>query len=459
MTTENSAPQDIETDEAVLPDELTLEQVFSLAQQLHRKGFLEDAEPLYQRILESVPDQSDTLHFLGLLQYQRGQKENGLALVKRSIELGPDMAGRFNNLGNIYLEMQHFDDATVAFRRALELDPNHADAYSNFGALLKAQEQYEEAEKAYFRAVELNPNHADAYNNLGNLMVAQKRTREGVAYFCKAITLMPEHKEAKKLLGLAYYTIGEIDKAAQVYREWLEKDPTNPVALHHLAACTRENVPLRAQDAYVEQTFDAFAESFDAKLDKLEYRAPQLIADKLHSLYGEPTKQFSILDAGCGTGLCGPLIADYAKELIGVDLSAGMLERAKQREVYQELIKAELTGYIESQTNRFDIIISADTLVYFGALEEVLHACRRALRQQTQTQTHSPARLFFTVEGIAENPEQVDYRINPHGRYSHNKAYLSRVLAEAGFNSIEIETVVLRMEGGNPVNGYLVSAA
>lgn len=434
--------------------ELTLEQAFGVAQQLHRKGFLDDAEPFYQRILDVVPEQSDTIHFLGLLKYQRGDKDAGLQLILRSIELGPDMPGRFNNLGNIYLEQQQFEEATTAFRRALELDPNHAEAYSNFGALLKAQNLFAEAEQAYLKSIELNPDNADTYNNVGNLMIAQLRTREGVAYYCKAITLMPEHKEAKKLLGVAYYTIGEIDKAAQVYREWLEKEPNNPVALHHLAACTKENVPMRAQDEYVEQTFDAFANSFDEKLQKLEYRAPQLISEKLKQIISAESAQLTILDAGCGTGLCGPLIRQYAQKLIGVDLSAGMLEKAKSREVYDELVKDELTHYIDAQNACFDIILSADTLVYFGDLAAVMQAAKKALKPNPKLSTQ----LIFTVEAIPEHLNQ-DYLINPHGRYAHHPEYVQRVLREAGFTRLEIENVTLRMEGGSPVRGFLVSCS
>ena len=33
----------------------------------------------------------------------------------------------------------------------------------------------------------------------------------------------------------------------------------------------------------------------------------------------ERAKQLDVLDAGCGTGLCGPLLAPYARRLVGVD--------------------------------------------------------------------------------------------------------------------------------------------
>ncbi|HET8706931.1 MAG TPA: tetratricopeptide repeat protein [Pseudomonadales bacterium] len=432
--------------------ELTLEQLFSVAQQLHRKGFLNDAEPLYQRILDAYPEQADSLHFLGLLQYQRGEKQAGLDSVLRSIELNPDHPGWLNNLGNIHLEMQQFDEATAAFRRALELNPDHPEAYGNFGALLKAKGLYEEAEKTYLRAIELNPENADVYNNLGNLMMDTKRTREGVAYYCKAITLMPKHKEAKKLLGIAYYTIGEIDKAAQVYREWLEQEPNNPIALHHLAACTKENVPLRAQDDYVETTFDAFAASFDEKLQKLEYRAPQLIADKLSQVIPAKQADLTILDAGCGTGLCGPLVRQYAQQLIGVDLSAGMLEKAKTRGVYDALEKDELTHFIDAHPGEYDVILSADTLVYFGDLSAVMTAAKRALKPNATVK----AQLLFTVEAVPDACDQ-NYLINPHGRYAHRAAYLEQVVRQAGFTQINIDNVILRMESGSPVRGFLVS--
>ena len=89
----------------------------------------------------------------------------------------------------------------------------------------------------------------------------------------------------------------------------------------------------------------------------------------------EPLKRLDVLDAGCGTGLCGPLVAPYARRLVGVDLSEGMLVHAKEKNVYHALMKAELTDYLHDNSEAFDLIVSADTLVYFGDLREC--PCRR----------------------------------------------------------------------------------
>ena len=59
----------------------------------------------------------------------------------------------------------------------------------------------------------------------------------------------------------------------------------------------------------------------------------------------EPAKALDVLDAGCGTGLCGPLLAPYARRLVGVDLSARHARRRRsEKGVYDELVKGELTA-------------------------------------------------------------------------------------------------------------------
>jgi predicted TPR repeat methyltransferase len=315
--------------------------------------------------------------------------------------------------------------------------------------LLRAQGSLAEAETAYRTAIGLNPGHVDAYTNLGNLLNAQKRTREAVECFCKAITLNPAHAESRRLLGLAYCTLGEIDKTVEVFERWLDEEPDNPVPRHMLAACSGEDVPARASDAYVESVFDTFAASFDARLARLSYRAPALVAQMVARAAGEPTKRFDVLDAGCGTGLCGPLLAPYARRLVGIDLSGNMLAQARERNVYDELIKGELTAFLRASSEAFDIVVSADTLVYFGVLEDVAEAAARALRPGGM--------LVFTVEELEASDAAPDYRIKPHGRYGHARGYVARVLSASGLRP-EIERAELRMEGGVPVAGLVVRA-
>lgn len=431
------------------PAELSLPDALAIAVRMHRAGDLADAETLYRRILDVAPDYADAVHFYGVLLHHRDRSEGALALIERSIALDPT-AGRYNNLGNVLVERGRLDEAIDAYRESVALDPADADVYNNLGSLQRAQGRQDEAEAAYLKALELEPQHLNALTNLGNLRSDQGRHTEAVKLYWTAIDLNPRNHQSRQRLGYAYYAVKQFEAAAEAFRLWLRAEPGNPVAQHMLAACSGEGVPLRASDAYIEQTFDGFAASFDAKLEMLSYRAPRLVATAVERAVGPAAARLDVLDAGCGTGLCGPLLAPFARRLTGVDLSARMLDAARLRGAYHELVKDELTRFIAARPGSADVIASADTLCYFGPLDEVFAACAGALREN--------GCLVFSVEAATEDEAPAGYRISPHGRYSHSRAYLERALTSAGLRPTAIESEVLRTENHLPVNGFVVTA-
>jgi predicted TPR repeat methyltransferase len=197
-------------------------------------------------------------------------------------------------------------------------------------------------------------------------------------------------------------------------------------------------------------TFDGFANSFDAKLAQLDYKAPALVAQAVSSALGEPSGQLLIADAGCGTGLCAPYLKPYALRLVGVDLSGPMLDKARARLLYDELVQADLTQFLLANADVYDLLVSADTLCYFGRLDEFAVAARASL--------HAGGLLVFTVEAHDASGDGRPWRLQPHGRYSHRRDYLEAVLTAAGFAPPTLEGVVLRNEALKPVHGWLVSA-
>jgi len=421
-----------------------------MAMQLHQNGYLDAAQLMYERILKLTPRQANAVHFLGVLHHQLGRSDQAVTHIRRSIELDPAVPDWYNNLGNVLLEARRLPEAADAYDKAAEMSPGNATILNNLGALRRAQERFEDAEAAYTKALALDPTRPEAHNNLGNLLRLQGRTQESLQHFCEALILNPKQHHARKMLGIAYYTLKRFDEAAKVYRDWLAEEPDNPAPKHYLAACTGERVPERADDAYVESTFDAFADSFDANLETLTYRAPQFVADAVARLGGTPARQWQVLDAGCGTGLCGPLIAPYAQRLVGVDLSGQMLAKATPRQVYDELIKPELTALLQARHDPHDPIVSGDTLCYFGDLTVVAQAAAGALRQDGW--------LVFTVEALEGGDATAQHHLNPHGRYSHRRDHVEQALKQAGFIHIGAESVHLRNEGGLPVQGWLFTA-
>jgi len=133
-----------------------------------------------------------------------------------------------------------------------------------------------------------------------------------------------------------------------------------------------------------------------------------------------------------------------------VDLSPGMLDKARKLELYDELIESELTSFLQSRTRAYDLAVFSDTFCYFGDLKEVIQATSSALRDS--------GTILFSVELWSLKPEPGGYRLHPHGRYSHTKPYIETTLLSYGFSDIQSRQVTLRKEIGHNVKGLIVSA-
>ncbi len=380
----------------------------------HKGGSFTEAEAGYRRVLEARPADPKALYYLGLLQFHRGDTEGAIELVRRCLGYAPSNAPAWNTLGGLYVAAGRNVDAREAYGRATLVAPALGEGWYNLGICLRDE---------------------------GDVEGALESLRASIAH-------QADYFRSYEALTMMLYQLGRVPEAAGVYGAWAARDPQNPTARHMAAATSQRNVPVRAADDYVRSLFDNSAKSFDADLGRLSYRAPELVAAALARSAGTPILP-AVLDAGCGTGLCGPLVRERCASLVGVDLSPQMIEHARARACYDELVVAELSAFMRSRPGAFDAIVSADTLVYFGALEEPLSAARHAL--------HPEGVLIFTLESLAAEVA-TGCKLEPHGRYSHSETYVRHALQAAGFEVETLTRETLREERTQRVSGHLVVA-
>jgi predicted TPR repeat methyltransferase len=195
------------------------------------------------------------------------------------------------------------------------------------------------------------------------------------------------------------------------------------------------------QAAMTLDVFDAFAKDYDKTLEKLGNRGPEVIGRLLEAINLPRNKRLTVLDAGCGTGLCGAVLRPYAKRLHGVDLSNTMLAEAKKKRCYDALSRCDLGSTGTYPSGSFDLITSSDVLVYFGDLASVLANFASVLRPGGW--------LLLTVEEAATG-----WNLAPSGRHKHSLTYLETAMHKAGFAKPKhIQTFDLRHEFGQPVRG------
>lgn len=460
-----------------------MSQLFDLAKTLHADGRLQEAAELYQRVPDTDPDRHRALNNLGLILDEEGRLEDAAEILDRAISARDDVAILHCNRARVLHQLGRFEDAIKGYRRAIELQPDWVDPYHNLAMALEASDQVEEAERSYQCTLELEPRNRPALRHLADILYDSGRPSEALPHYRLLVELDRDDPRAhfdlaKTLTALSSYEsaaesyrcsleiepksgparqhyasvlrqLGRIDEARSVLEGWKSLAPDDPISRHLLAALTGDQVPQRAADNVVRGLFDEFADSFDETLARLDYHAPELVSAAVMACRSDGPPVEDILDAGCGTGLCGVLLRPQAKRLVGVDLSHGMLARAHERSVYDELFEDELTRFLLVRPNAFDIIASSDTFNYFGVLDELLRVAAKALRPG--------GHLVFTLER-EQDADPHPWHLQSNGRYNHSEQYCRAAIDGTGLTLVSLNEGTLRKEATEPVQGWIVTA-
>ena len=422
--------------------------ILQAALQKHVDGDLQAAEYLYRELIQADRGDAQARHYLGYLLQQSGRLQEAFEQLTAAIAID-DRHGEWHfNLGIVLSRQGQVTAAINAFTRAIAIDPDKYFYRTNLGSAFESNQEWARAEQSYKAAANLDPDCPDAFYLLSALYLKQERFEEARQCNYRGIVAEPAGSKPRMVLGQALYELGRVDDAISLFENWLAEEPGNPVATHLLAAYRGRQVPARCSNQYVEQTFDAFANSFESVLGRLKYCGPQLVQDHLATL-DLPASSLNILDLGCGTGMVGEVMKPYARELVGVDLSQAMLDRCAEKQVYNQLHRSDIAEFLLTSGKQYDLIACMDTFVYLGRLDEILALIYRKLR--------AGGMLLFSTEkllGVAES----DYRLNISGRYSHHPGYLTTLLANTGFRLQRMTDVPIRNESGCQIAGQFICA-
>ena len=119
------------------------------------------------------------------------------------------------------------------------------------------------------------------------------------------------------------------------------------------------------------ERYDRWARDYDEDLEEgFGWLGPQCAVDFLVRYVSREAK---ILDAGAGTGLVGELLAKQGyNNMVAMDISQGMLEEARQKNVYREFHQMVMGEPLDYPSDSFDGIISV------GVLTVTAKSCKTA---------------------------------------------------------------------------------
>ena len=232
---------------------------FNAALDCHQKGRIDKAEMLYKKIIDAHPNHYESIHLLGVINFERKNYERCVQLISRALKLAPNFVAAHCNLARCYEEMKlfkkavehyetaikimpndaeaHFglgnsyaglgrhEDAVASHSKAISLKPNYADAYCNRGLALKELERYSEALENLEKAIALKPNNPVAFRCQGNVLKSMDQVEEATLSYEKAVTLKPDFAEVYSDMGEIFSTLRLKDKAVECYESAVKFKP------------------------------------------------------------------------------------------------------------------------------------------------------------------------------------------------------------------------------------------
>jgi predicted TPR repeat methyltransferase len=311
--------------------------------------------------------------------------------------------------------LRRLEQALECFDRALAIKPQFAEALSSRATAFLELGRTDRAIADFDRALALDPAHAISWNNRGNALAQTGRLEEAIASYDKALALVPFLPQALENRDSAMF---QLKRAS------------------------------RCPPGYMRHLFDSFAPTYDqTMLQKLGYTAHLHLRALADRVLPQGPAPWRILDLGCGTGLVGETFKDLAAggRLDGMDLAPRMIEAARARAIYNELILGDLEVLLPAPGPSYSLVLAADTMIYIGDLERTFRGVAGRLE---------PGGFYLFA---VESKDGEGWEQTPMNRFAHSESYLRGLAGQTGLDFIAIEPCRLRNEGLVPVSGFAVA--
>ncbi len=176
-----------------------------------------------------------------------GQYDEALAAFEEFAAKFPDVYAVHLNIGSAYMEKGDLERAEAEFRAVLDKNGSMPEdlrrqketslkALSGLGEVAMKRGDLETAQGLFRRALEISPEDPAAAYNVGEIFFSNQKIDDAIAYLELAVKIKSDWPKAYHRLGLVYLNKGDLPKALENLRKFLELDPQSPEAASVKAA-------------------------------------------------------------------------------------------------------------------------------------------------------------------------------------------------------------------------------
>jgi 2-polyprenyl-3-methyl-5-hydroxy-6-metoxy-1,4-benzoquinol methylase len=203
--------------------------------------------------------------------------------------------------------------------------------------------------------------------------------------------------------------------------------------------------PLQRALAYGAMTAQPYRESlWDSIPAGLE---PADFARRSRFLLEHVAPGLRVLDVGCGEGHFTAALAAAGAQVIGLDVAAEPLRRARERHPELELRLLDEAGPWPLADASFDVVWAGEVIEHVADTAAWLSELRRVLRSGGSLLLSTPANGRLSLLAAALSPSAFARRFDPRGDHLrfYSRATLTRLIEEFGFQDVSV-----RGAGGLP---------
>lgn len=341
--------------------------MFQKAIELQNNGALNEAEAIYLKMLEAMPENSDVWNLLGLVAQSKGNAGRAADCFLSAIRYAPTpFAQHFFNLGLTYRMLGKKREALEALRRAADLQPDLKEAWNYLGLTQEEIGDHQEAVRSFCRALDIDGNYSEARANLcfytndketllqladeqesdfqANLLAAEScgDPTEREHYLRRATAANPYHTGGLLALAEARRAAGDEAEALQLYHKVLNLDENATEALLGAADIYLARGDLERAELYYKKSFDITRDIAGAHLNygTLLYRSGRK-SEALEEYRAAAVLEPERPEISYNLALVLKDLGDY-EEALGLMFNAH--QRAPEREDFAAGIMETLTG-------------------------------------------------------------------------------------------------------------------
>jgi predicted TPR repeat methyltransferase len=342
--------------------------------------------------------------------------------------------------GNAHAEAGRVDEAAADYEAALALVPGRPSLLGNLGLMRFHQQRWADAADLLAQGPAQDPALS---LTRAIALLRLNRLDEALAALDQTLALDDRVAEAWSQRGHLMRETGHLQEAARCYRQALVCGAHEALHRYYLAAVSDVTDPPAPPEVYAQALFDDYADDFqDHLVHTLRYTAHETL---LRPLLDACRRFGRVLDLGCGTGLCGRLIAPLADAVDGVDIAPAMVAQARASGFYRQVDQASLLDWLRADHPPADLVVAADVFIYTGPLAPVFDAVVPRL---------APGGLLaFSVEQADAGR---DLQLRPSLRYAHGRAGVERLAAAHRLAVQALWEAPIRQDQGRPLMGWYV---